>query len=206
MSGSTTDWYDPNLFGGMNTASQPNPGHFESNPNTLGGILGALGQSAMTGIGMMSSFAGPLAPLGMLNIGTSLETGKPPGISTTLGAIADYFGLGGAPSTAAVNAGDDEANAAGAASNPNVGGFAGVDAPSLAGRDTDSNAAGAASNPNVGGTAVETVGYAKGGKVAPHHRHVVGALAHLIARNPDHPVLGALGRAALTHYAMGGRV
>lgn len=177
MSDTTTtpNWYDPNLFapvGGRNTEPGTPAGYgtVNSGRDFLGSIFA----------GGSTVFGGLPGALGILG---SAMNGQAPDMMNTIGALGQALGFGG-------------------------------------GTDEQQNAAGAASNPNVGGTAVETVGsdiggsqagpdgtkgfegYAKGGSVSPHHHKVAGALAHMIVANPHHPVLGALARAAMMHHSM----
>lgn len=129
---------------GMDLAGYANtPGGLGDFPNpTMQDIINGLG-----GLGMAAGLA--MGPGGIIGLGGTMAAsdGQAHGTMGTLAGIAgNLFGFGGT---------DETQNAAGAASNPNVGGFAGVDMASQAGKDAAANAAG---GPNVGGAGADIAG------------------------------------------------
>lgn len=221
MSGTTVDWYDPNLFEGGNRSPNSTPsgssigalnGWAGGFPNTatvsqslginptLGALAFGLGTAALGPVGMGLSALNSLGNVAntLSNSQTLQDMNMPMSLGQTIGGFLGSNQYSGSP-TNAINA---------AAQNPTMFDFhdatpVAVTQESLDGSsDKIENATGAQTDPNVGGTSVEKVGYARGGIATSRHR----ALAHMIVANPRHPVLGALARAALTHYANGGRV
>lgn len=89
MSGSATNWYDPNLFA---------PGNFDTNQGNMGyGTVDNLGDFAKAiGSGLSTVLGGPL---GIVNLGAAAATGQAPSTGNTMsaarGALADILGLGG---------------------------------------------------------------------------------------------------------------